>query len=201
MWKTRTSWQYQTFPEGQNHTRLRIPAASNAPTAAWNPSPRHPQAHFIPSELCSKITISVKPSLETWFEMKPPGLSHCLTLFLSLLFFSGSVMSDLSCDYMDCSPPGLSVHGIFQARILECHFFFQGIFPTHGSNPHFLDCRKILYHWASMETHFLLSCIISPHVIDYFLWLYHYLLILLIIHPLTQECKFHGGVRGLCLFC
>ena len=24
------------------------------------------------------------------------------------------------CDPMDCSPPGFSVHGIFQARILEC---------------------------------------------------------------------------------
>ena len=23
------------------------------------------------------------------------------------------------CDYMDCSPPGSSVHGILQARILE----------------------------------------------------------------------------------
>ena len=23
------------------------------------------------------------------------------------------------CDPMDCSPPGISVHGIFQARILE----------------------------------------------------------------------------------
>ena len=46
-----------------------------------------------------------------------------------------SVMSDL----LDCSPPGSSVHGIFQARILEqvaispfCHL--QGIFPTQGLN-------------------------------------------------------------------
>ena len=31
---------------------------------------------------------------------------------------SHSVMSD-SCDRMDCSPPGSSVHGILQARILE----------------------------------------------------------------------------------
>ena len=42
------------------------------------------------------------------------------------------------CDPMDCSPPGSSVHGIFQARILErvaisCS---RGIFPTQGSNPH-----------------------------------------------------------------
>ena len=39
---------------------------------------------------------------------------------------------------MDCSPPGSSVHGIFQARILEwgaisfsrdCHFLFYGVNP------------------------------------------------------------------------
>ena len=33
-------------------------------------------------------------------------------------WFSHSVVSD-SCDPMDCSPPGSSVNGIFQARILE----------------------------------------------------------------------------------
>ena len=32
--------------------------------------------------------------------------------------FSHSVVSN-SCDPMDCSPPGSSVHGILQARILE----------------------------------------------------------------------------------
>ena len=30
-----------------------------------------------------------------------------------------SVTSDSSCDPMDCSPPGSSVHGISQARILK----------------------------------------------------------------------------------
>ena len=33
-------------------------------------------------------------------------------------WFSCSVVSD-SCDLMDCSPPGSSVHGILQARTLE----------------------------------------------------------------------------------
>ena len=35
------------------------------------------------------------------------------------------------------SPPGSSVPGILQARILEvgCHFLLQGIFLTQGSNP------------------------------------------------------------------
>ena len=36
------------------------------------------------------------------------------------------------CDPMDCSPPGSSIHGILQARILEwaAISFSRGIFPT-----------------------------------------------------------------------
>ena len=39
-------------------------------------------------------------------------------------------------DPMGYTPPGSSIHGILQARILEqgCHFLHQGIFPTQGSN-------------------------------------------------------------------
>ena len=41
---------------------------------------------------------------------------------------SHSVISD-PCDPVDCSPPGSSVHGILQARTLECcHALLQGIF-------------------------------------------------------------------------
>ena len=60
----------------------------------------------------------------------------------------------LSCvqlyDPMDCSPPGSSVHGIAQARILEWaaipfsrEFPDPGIFLTQGSNPGLLHCRQI----------------------------------------------------------
>ena len=49
---------------------------------------------------------------------------------------------------MDCSPPGSSVHGISQARILKwgCHFLLQGIFPNQGSNAGLLHCGQILSH-------------------------------------------------------
>ena len=49
---------------------------------------------------------------------------------------------------MDCSPPGSSVHGIHQARILEwvAIFLLQGIFPTQELNPGLLHCRRILHH-------------------------------------------------------
>ena len=53
-------------------------------------------------------------------------------------------------DPLDCSPPGFSVHGISQARILEwvCCFLPQGIFLTQGSNLHLLHllhCRGNTY--------------------------------------------------------
>ena len=53
---------------------------------------------------------------------------------------------------MDCSPPGSSVHGILQARILEWVAIFfsrESSQPrnwTQGSNPGLLHCRQILYH-------------------------------------------------------
>ena len=44
------------------------------------------------------------------------------------------------CNPRDCSPPGSSVHGILQARILEwvAMLSFRGIFLTQGSSQHLL---------------------------------------------------------------
>ena len=43
-------------------------------------------------------------------------------------------------DLIDCSPPGSSVHGILQARILEVGscFLLQGIFMAQALKPHLL---------------------------------------------------------------
>ena len=68
----------------------------------------------------------------------------CLTLYNSI----------------DCSPPGCSVHGIFQARILEgvSISFSWGIFLTQGSNPYLLclllwlldlGLQRIGHDWAT----------------------------------------------------
>ena len=38
-------------------------------------------------------------------------------------------ISDFACDPMDCSPPGSSVHGVLQARILEWDLPDSGIDP------------------------------------------------------------------------
>ena len=45
------------------------------------------------------------------------------------------------CDTMDCSLPGFSVRGVFQARILE----WSAISFSRGSNLGLLHCRQILY--------------------------------------------------------
>ena len=57
------------------------------------------------------------------------------------------------CDPTDCSPPVSSVHGIFEARILEWIAipFSRGIFLTQGSNPGLLHCRRTLYHLSYRE--------------------------------------------------
>ena len=80
------------------------------------------------------------------------------------MLFSHSGMSD-SCDPMDCSPPGSSVHGISQARILEWAAISssRGIFPTRGLNL----CLLCVLHWPadSLPLSHLgrhISCVLWP---------------------------------------
>ena len=63
--------------------------------------------------------------------MHAKSLQSCLTL----------------CDFMGCSLPGFSVHGIFPGKStgVNCHFLLQGIFLTQGLNPGLLHCRHTLY--------------------------------------------------------
>ena len=57
------------------------------------------------------------------------------------------------CNPMDGSPPDSSVHGIFQARILEqvAIFCSRGILPTQGQTRIFVSYvgKQILYHGAA----------------------------------------------------
>ena len=48
---------------------------------------------------------------------------------------------------MDCSLPGSSVHGDPPGKNtgVGCHALLQGIFPTQGSNPGLLHCRRIFF--------------------------------------------------------
>ena len=73
--------------------------------------------------------------------------SQCLWLSLvsSDPWWGGLVakLCTILCDPIDCSPPGSSVHGISQARILG----FPSPWDLHdpGIKSSLLDCRQILY--------------------------------------------------------
>ena len=69
------------------------------------------------------------------------------------------------CNPMNCSPPGSSVHGILQARILEwvTRPSSRGIFLTQGSNLHLL-CISCIGRWVLYHKHHLGSLSYTPHV-------------------------------------
>ena len=75
---------------------------------------------------------------------------------------------------MDCSPPGSSVHGIFQARVLEwvAISFSRGSSQTRDWTRVSCIGRRILYHWATRKA--VVEC--SPlFLVIYFLffWISH----------------------------
>ena len=90
-----------------------------------------------------------------WFENVILNTDQGSCIYMFLFNFSGLITCVRACsvaqscpalcDFMDCSPPGSSVHGITPARILEWAAISssRGIFPTQGSNPRLLW----LLHW------------------------------------------------------
>ena len=70
------------------------------------------------------------------------------------------------CNPMDGSPPGSSVHGILQARILVgSHSLLQGIFLTQGSDTVLLQFRQILSHLNHLEHPYLLELTLSKSLL------------------------------------
>ena len=93
-------------------------------------------------EICQGMLVQIRYQV-SWINMCAVTQS-CLTL----------------CNSMDCSPPRLLVHGIFQARNPgSSHFLLQGIFPTQGLNLHLL----LLLHWQADSLP--LSHLGSPNVV------------------------------------
>ena len=89
------------------------------------------------------------PGNQSWRKMRKkwlrsskrkPSLKECVCVCAHTRLVAQLCL--MICDPIDCNPPVSSVHGIFQARILEwvCHFLLQGIFLG------FLHFRWILYH-------------------------------------------------------
>ena len=82
------------------------------------------------------------------------GLIHFLLFFFILYMCLVTQSCPTPCDPMDCSPPGSSVYGILQTRILEWVAipFSRGIFPTQELNPSLLNYRQILYCLSHSNT-------------------------------------------------
>ena len=105
--------------------------------------PSHPSEGTSPSE----ILISGFQILELWNNTYTLVTQSCPTLW----------------NLMDCIPPGSHPwNSPGKNTGVVCHFLFQGIFLTQGSNPGLLNCRQILYHLS----HCLLS---EPPVCGVFL--------------------------------
>ena len=70
------------------------------------------------------------------------------------------------CDPMDYSLLGSSVHGHFQAKLLEwiSHSLLQGVFLTQGSNLGLLHCRRILYYLSHQGSPRRLASYAAPQV-------------------------------------
>ena len=83
---------------------------------------------------CIKLPLSKGISLSLKFN----SLLSTICCFVQLLSHVW-----VFCNPMNCSPPGSSVHGISQARILDwiACFLLQGIFLTKRSNQHLLRRR------------------------------------------------------------
>ena len=101
-----------------------------------------------------------------------------ITLYLCLSACMCAKLLQLSltlCDPMDCSPPGFSVRGIFQASLsmgygsgLPCPT--SGVVPTQGSNPDScVSCisRWVLYHWCTWEAPMFIHLFIFKAFIEH----------------------------------
>ena len=85
--------------------------------------------------------------------LQPPSpfSVHLSLLPPRLLCVSVTQSRPTLCDPMDCSPPGSSVRGILQARVLEwvAISLLQGILPTQRLNPGLLHCGQIPYQLSA----------------------------------------------------
>ena len=97
----------------------------------------------------------------------PSSVPWAVRSFSLVICLISTRLCSTLCGPLDCSPPGSSVHGSFQARNpgMGCHFLLQGIFPTQGSNLRLLcllHCRWILYqlcHWGCPSILYIVSVV------------------------------------------
>ena len=96
------------------------------------------------------------------------GMLRKLRVFCFVLFCPPVLVTQLRptlCDPMDCNPPGISVRGILQARILEwvAISFSRG----SGSNPAHLHYTQILYCLSHQAAHWFPDQGSDPHPLQW----------------------------------
>ena len=140
-------WRFSISPSNEYSGLIffRIDWFPCCPKDSQESSPRPVQKH---QSFRAQASLWSKSHIHTWLLEKPHGgiAQSCLTL----------------CDCMDCSPPGSSVHGVFQARVLE----WAAISFSRGSSPprdwtlvsHIVDRHFTV--WATRE-------ILKNHSFDY----------------------------------
>ena len=114
--------------------------------------------YTIISDRSKLASLSLKSILHSarWNTTLDPSLQICFCHslpFLSVLCMCAKLLQSCPtlCNPMDYSPPGSSIYGILQARILATPHS-RGIFLTQGLNPFllwFLHCRWIFFFFLN----------------------------------------------------
>ena len=92
-----------------------------------------------------------------WSRSTPTVRSHVNSMYLWCCAVCYAQLCPTLCNPMDCSPPGSSVHGIFQAGILECIAISSSRGSCQPRDQTRISCigRQILYHWTTWEAMYL----------------------------------------------
>ena len=110
----------------------------------------------IRSNFNHEVSIWLRPhclnSLQISPRRKGKGIQFSITGIVVYLLNHAQLFSNS----MDCSPPGSSVHGISQARILEWVAFSFSRESSWLKDQTHASCigRQVLYHWARREAHY-----------------------------------------------
>ena len=125
-------------------------------TVCLTPFTLHTAQNYLPKGEVSSChsTPCLKERIHYWIHVSScRGGSWLISLAAELLLLSHV---RLFCNLMDCSLPGFSVHGIFQARILEWVVISYSRGSSRPRDRTHISCigKRILYHSITWEASF-----------------------------------------------
>ena len=110
--------------------------------------------------MCPKPSLFISPTKLAYVTTNKTGyiILYCdrfIILFTQIIHSEVTQSCPILGDPMDCSPPGSSIHGMFQARILEwvAISFSKGTSWPRGSNLRLLHCRQMPYRLSHKGSH------------------------------------------------